>query len=264
MTYFEALEPSVKRRSGTLNEYMKSKAMAFDHTNPMHSTIITNFAAFDELNSTEIELPDWIESNLQDSKPEQFSHQVQTVNNFVVEEETSEIQNMEFMDAQYQPSFESKRAELISDQELVSSTTISEIDDPSAALDTPNERATEDRLIKIKKGKKAKKSKLFITRNDAEDDFSKWLLSFQPITKSHLETFNPSKKSERGNKFVEGLAKKSLTKPEILSETYADLLQKQGQYVKSLEINTALAAKFPEKSTFFAEKIKTLKELING
>ncbi|MEO1627652.1 MAG: hypothetical protein AAFV25_21045 [Bacteroidota bacterium] len=48
---------------------------------------------------------------------------------------------------------------------------------------------------------------------------------------------------------------------EIVSETLAEILAKQGNFEKAIEMYERLSLIFPEKSTFFAERIKKLKNL---
>ena len=50
---------------------------------------------------------------------------------------------------------------------------------------------------------------------------------------------------------------------EIASETLAELLTSQQQYKKALAMYERLILIFPEKSTFFAEKIKHLKKILS-
>ena len=62
----------------------------------------------------------------------------------------------------------------------------------------------------------------------------------------------------------ENLAEKNTTIPEdIGTETLAEIFVKQGLHEKALDIYQKLSLKFPEKSSYFAEKIKSLKNDIN-
>lgn len=62
----------------------------------------------------------------------------------------------------------------------------------------------------------------------------------------------------------ENLAEKNTTIPEdIGTETLAEIFVKQGLHEKALDIYQKLSLKFPKKSSYFAEKIKSLKNDIN-
>ena len=62
------------------------------------------------------------------------------------------------------------------------------------------------------------------------------------------------------NKIVENSLAES---DEIASETLAELLTSQQQYKKALAMYERLILIFPEKSSFFAEKIKHLKKILS-
>ncbi|MEE4177380.1 MAG: hypothetical protein V2I46_07715 [Bacteroides sp.] len=62
----------------------------------------------------------------------------------------------------------------------------------------------------------------------------------------------------------ENLAEKNLLSPEdIGTETLAAIFLKQGLHEKALDIYQKLSLKFPEKSSYFAEKINSIKNDIN-
>jgi len=57
------------------------------------------------------------------------------------------------------------------------------------------------------------------------------------------------------------LAPESLDEPEdMISETLADVLVKQGKTVRAIDIFEKLSLKFPEKSSYFAKKIESVLE----
>lgn len=105
-----------------------------------------------------------------------------------------------------------------------------------------------------------------------KSSFSSWIKQFQsPQTNLRLETIMESsrpipsiekkKKSEKKGDKAEALAQKSLRENhDLASETLAMILEKQGHYDKAIRMYERLGLIFPEKSGFFAEKIKNLKK----
>jgi len=74
----------------------------------------------------------------------------------------------------------------------------------------------------------------------------------------------PRIKPTRGSNFNENLAEKNLLSPEeIGTETLAMIFLNQGLHEKALDIYQKLSLRFPEKSSYFAEKINTIKNEIN-
>ncbi len=101
--------------------------------------------------------------------------------------------------------------------------------------------------------------------------FSSWLNQFQPpqpsILSSDFKKAPPmfSKKTEQptpAQEEVEAIAAKSLQEPTgIVSETFARLLESQGQYEKAIIMYERLILANPEKSYFFAAQIEKLKKM---
>ena len=61
------------------------------------------------------------------------------------------------------------------------------------------------------------------------------------------------------------MARKSVAfNNELVSETLAEIFFSQGLYDKALSAYEKLALKYPDKSTFFAARIKKLKKLIQS
>jgi len=74
----------------------------------------------------------------------------------------------------------------------------------------------------------------------------------------------PRIKPLRDSSNQENLAEKNLVEAEeIGTETLAIIFAKQGLYEKALDIYKKLSLKYPEKSSYFAEKINTIKNEIN-
>jgi hypothetical protein len=108
--------------------------------------------------------------------------------------------------------------------------------------------------------------------------FPSWVQQFQPNhVKLQLGELMEAKKMEdkkkdRKNKknghgkdgaVVEKVIQQSVMEnPDLASETLAELLVAQMQYEKAISVYERLILKFPEKSSFFAEKISNLKKLM--
>lgn len=108
--------------------------------------------------------------------------------------------------------------------------------------------------------------------------FPSWVQQFQPNhVKLQLGELMEAKKMEdkkkdRKNKknghgkegaVVEQVIQQSIMEnPDLASETLAELLVAQMQYEKAISVYERLILKFPEKSSFFAEKISNLKKLM--
>ncbi|MBW6498208.1 MAG: hypothetical protein K0B09_07475 [Bacteroidales bacterium] len=74
----------------------------------------------------------------------------------------------------------------------------------------------------------------------------------------------PRIKPIRDHSNQENLAERNLLEPEeIGTETLAKIFLKQGLHEKALDIYKKLSLKYPEKSSYFAEKINTVKNEIN-
>ena len=112
-------------------------------------------------------------------------------------------------------------------------------DEEAYALDAViDEEISEE---KKKKGKKKKKKK---NKNKKQEE--------KPSKKS-------KKKKKKKQKILE-IAKESIRKnDDIISETLAELLVQQGSRKKAIQMYERLSLIFPEKNSFFAEKIEQLK-----
>ncbi len=106
-----------------------------------------------------------------------------------------------------------------------------------------------------------------------KSSFTSWVQQFQPThVKVQLGELMESKKREDAKQArkkkkkkkkkdkVVIFAERSLKeRPDLASETLAELLVAQEQYDKAIEMYKRLILKFPEKSSYFADKIKNLK-----
>ena len=112
-----------------------------------------------------------------------------------------------------------------------------------------------------------------------KSSFSSWLEQFQsPQVKLQLDDLmeasrkdlkkKKKKKKKKDNQWPDTkrarqMARESIQeKDDIASVTLATLLEKQGYYEKAIQMYERLSLIFPEKSTFFAQKIENLKNLI--
>ncbi len=105
-----------------------------------------------------------------------------------------------------------------------------------------------------------------------KSSFSSWIKQFQsPQTNLRLDSIMESsrpkptrvkkKKQEKKVNRAEALAQRSLRENhDLASETLAMILEKQGHHEKAIRMYERLRLIFPEKSGFFAEKIKNLKK----
>ena len=85
------------------------------------------------------------------------------------------------------------------------------------------------------------------------------------VIKTKLKIKSPPKKPKEKNKPIPKTAKRSLEKSDtIISETLAKILEKQGYFKRSQKMYEQLCLIFPEKSGYFAEKIKNLEDLITN
>ena len=94
--------------------------------------------------------------------------------------------------------------------------------------------------------------------------FSSWTSRYQAAHQPHpgLQTSEPpAKKKEKRKNPIVAFADRSLKENEnVVSETLAGLLANQERYDKAIQMYERLILIFPEKSSFFAEKIAELKK----
>ncbi|MFZ1750360.1 MAG: hypothetical protein WAU01_09220 [Saprospiraceae bacterium] len=112
-------------------------------------------------------------------------------------------------------------------------------------------------IQKTKSKKQRKRDKKFkLNEYSGISDFSKWLLSFQ---KEDLDKKIRKEEKAAKRKAFEASAMKSVTKtPSIISEPLAEILANQGHLDDAKKMYEQLMVKYPEKSTYFAEKINHL------
>lgn len=109
-------------------------------------------------------------------------------------------------------------------------------------------------------------------RPTPKSSFTSWVQQFQPAhIKVQLSELMESKKREdakrarkkkkkRKDKVILFAEQSLQERPDLASETLAELLIAQEQYEKAIQMYERLILKFPEKSSYFAEKIKNLKK----
>jgi len=86
--------------------------------------------------------------------------------------------------------------------------------------------------------------------------FTDWLKSMKRLPVTELT----KTVEESSEKKVEQLAEHSLTEKEVVTETMAEVWEKQGNAAKAIEIYSKLSLLEPSKSPYFAAKIEELKE----
>ena len=101
-----------------------------------------------------------------------------------------------------------------------------------------------------------------VIKEEIEEEKKKKKKSKKKKSKNKKENKKGSgKKKKKKKRKVIDIAKKSVKENEdIISETLAELLAKQGSRKKAIQMYERLSLIFPEKSTFFAEKIEKLKK----
>lgn len=94
--------------------------------------------------------------------------------------------------------------------------------------------------------------------------FTDWLKTMKrlPVTEIAKTVEAVSDLSAGAEKKVEQLAEHSLAEREVLTETMAEVWEKQGNATKAIEIYSKLSLLEPSKSPYFATKIEELKKTI--
>jgi tetratricopeptide (TPR) repeat protein len=259
MIYFKALEPSIGDYFTETDhiDHLKRMVANRDLSAPFSLTHVTAFLPSSGEIFNENDLPDWIESNLQENKIDKFSEIVheETVMSYI--NETSEADKIKTFNEGSEAADGGTSSTRVVLQNENEETNAQLLEGTEVVIDHDYGKEQKAKT----KIKQKLKSKIKVSIEDSTDEFTSWLLSFKPIKKSRL---NKKDKSTKGkHKLVEELVRKSLTKPNILSETYADLLLKQGKYAQAIEIFTQLIEIFPNKALIFADKIKVIKNKIN-
>ena len=137
-------------------------------------------------------------------------------------------------------------------------------------LETKLEQAAEITTVEKTKKKKKVKEKAnkglrwsSMTKSDYKiktlDPFTEWINKIDGVSIIEPEADKKSKKGKKKKK--KGKHLESLqAKPEIASEQLADLLVNQGHIEQAISMYERLSLKYPEKSSFFAGKIDTIKD----
>lgn len=145
-------------------------------------------------------------------------------------------------------------------------------EDPSSSFSTEEDEA-EERTEQPEDDMETPKELPNRPQPTPKSSFTSWVQQFQPThVKVQLSELMESKKREDAKKAgkkkkdkkkkdkVVRFAEKSLKeRKDLASETLAELLVSQEQYDKAIEMYKRLILKFPEKSSYFADKIKNLK-----
>lgn len=107
----------------------------------------------------------------------------------------------------------------------------------------------------LKKGKKKKKQKKKSSAVAGLSVFTIWLLEQKPLEGKKSKW---QKKSVKKNKRVESARKSITPSDEIISESLALILTKQGHYLEAKKMLQKLLVKFPDKATHYKSEIDKL------
>lgn len=97
-------------------------------------------------------------------------------------------------------------------------------------------------------------------RIDEKDDFVKWLHRLEEVAKNRQAQIPKGAGKKSGAKPGKRKKKGKAEDFGIISETLAELLAQQGRVDKAIEMYQKLVLKYPQKSAFFALKIKDLQD----
>lgn len=132
---------------------------------------------------------------------------------------------------------------------------------------TEIEDEVEPKIVIAEKGEGISKERIFINwfEKPKEKAPVEKIESKSSIIDNFLKTTKKSRKDEpKKNESIfspTNIAKMSLVaNNEFVTETLANIYARQGQIHKAIEIYKQLSLKYPEKKTFFASRIRYLKE----
>ena len=105
--------------------------------------------------------------------------------------------------------------------------------------------------------KKKKKSNLQLEEGAETSDYVRWLMKFTESTPFGKN--EPARKPKKKSKKKKSKKNKS-GKIQAVSQTLAEIVAKQGDTATAISMYKELSLIFPEKSSFFADRIKKLKK----
>ena len=129
-------------------------------------------------------------------------------------------------------------------------------------MDFNSDIVKKKKKVKVKAGKGLRWSSM--TPSDYKiktlDPFTKWINTIEGVEISPVEEIKKEKKKKKKkkSKHLDSLQ----DKPEIASEQLANLLVNQGHIEQAIAMYGRLSLKYPEKSSFFAAKIDSIKDKI--
>lgn len=176
----------------------------------------------------------------------EINHDSEHPGSVLSKNEAEKILNKEFFIDKPAPVFHPEKVEIIE-----------EVDEKEPISFNPNERHSFEEWLKFSsKSKKqlpiepSKPSTTAINREKKFDLIEKFIEQNPKIT--------PNKESNYGSNLI---SENSTAIPEIMTETLAKVYVSQKKYKKAIRAYKILSLKYPEKSGFFADQIRTLTQL---
>ncbi len=191
--------------------------------------------------------------------------------------EKADAEDLEYLDVTDEIT---KKVDDVEDEIELESNEITEIQEQIPTLETnqniEEEEDYPDQMVFVdnvdsKKKKKSKKSKFnyrWSSQTEADytmsglDPFTVWINNIDGVEMTAVESKQEGKKKKKKKKKNKAQSKSLESKPEIASEALAGLLTNQGHYEDAIAMYEQLSLKNPEKSSFFAAKIESIKDKI--
>lgn len=217
-----------------LEEILDEKLKSFTHSETIDVNPTTENISTEEVKETEISIGEKLASNYSELEKQILW---EAVNSSIQIDAVSEISKL--------PELESPIVSKVLDEEL------NKYNDEQIEIDFKSKQSFFTWLAPRNPEKEEISPEKQIEQQQTEDLIDKFLKSDPKITPQKIEFYTP------GN-----MAKLSITDNEdFVSETLAVIYIKQGYYPKALRVFEKLSLKFPEKSAYFAARIKEVVSL---